>query len=94
MGKRTKVARQILRTGQFKLPSPDEVEAAKTHRGAWTARTLAHWGISWPPKKGWRDELRRRWLLEHPETNPKPVRDEDALREYVMRRIDSRDYED
>lgn len=44
---------------EFKVPSPAEVEAAKTKRGAWTRKQLAAWGVPWPPPKGWRDELRR-----------------------------------
>lgn len=43
------------------IPSPDEVEKAKTQNGGWTKETLASWGIDWPPQKGWRKELRKAW---------------------------------
>lgn len=46
------------------IPSPEEIEAAKTPAGAWTKATLAAWGVSWPPPKGWRKDLERaywRW---------------------------------
>lgn len=46
---------------QTTLPSPDEVEAARTPAGGWTKDTLAQWGIPWPPPKGWRERLRREW---------------------------------
>lgn len=37
--------------------SPDVIEAAKTPKGAWTRATLAGWGVSWPPPKGWKAAL-------------------------------------
>ncbi len=40
------------------LPTPAEIEAARTGH-AWTRATLAGWGISWPPPKGWRQVLER-----------------------------------
>lgn len=39
------------------LPSPEEIEAAKTRRGGWTRNQLAQWGVPWPPPKGWRRRL-------------------------------------
>jgi len=60
MGKVSK-ARKIIEAGKFKLPSPAEIEAAKTHAGAWTAKQLAEWGVEWPPRRGWRQALRERW---------------------------------
>ena len=44
------------------LPSPEEVEAARTERGGWTKETLAAWGVPWPPPKGWKKDLERRYL--------------------------------
>lgn len=35
----------------------DEIEARRSERGGWTKATLAEWGISWPPPKGWMDML-------------------------------------
>lgn len=34
-----------------------EIDAARSPKGAWTARTLAGWGVPWPPPKGWRRAL-------------------------------------
>ena len=44
------------------LPSPLEIERAKSARGGWTKAQLAAWGVSWPPPKGWRRGLEREWL--------------------------------
>lgn len=38
-------------------PTPDEIEAARSPFGGWTAATLASWGVPWPPPKGWRRAL-------------------------------------
>lgn len=80
MGKKMRFAATILADGKFKLPSPDEIKAAATPRSkrtgslAWDAQTLAEWGIPWPPKQGWRNELRRRWERRnnHRPTSIKP----------------------
>lgn len=37
--------------------SREEIESAKTPNGGWTRETLAGWGVTWPPPKGWRDEI-------------------------------------
>lgn len=37
--------------------SVEEIESAKTPRGAWTRVTLAKWGVPWPPPAGWRAAL-------------------------------------
>jgi hypothetical protein len=37
------------------------IEVGKTPRHAWTSARLARWGVDWPPAKGWRRELVRRW---------------------------------
>ena len=34
-----------------------QVEAAKSPRGGFTRKTLATWGVPWPPPKGWRKAL-------------------------------------
>jgi hypothetical protein len=39
-----------------------ELEAAKTPKGGWSAKTLAGWGVSWPPPHGWKEAL----LKGHP----------------------------
>lgn len=46
-------------------PSPEEVAAAATSpRGGWSAKQLAAWGVPWPPPKGWREDLARRYRLD------------------------------
>lgn len=47
------------------LPSPDEIENARSVGGGWSQATLAAWGVPWPPPKGWRQELERRWQETH-----------------------------
>jgi hypothetical protein len=34
-----------------------QIESAKTENGGWTRKQLAEWGVSWPPRKGWRREI-------------------------------------
>ena len=34
-----------------------QIEAGKSPRGDWTRKTLAGWGVPWPPPKGWRAAL-------------------------------------
>jgi hypothetical protein len=43
------------------IPSPDEVEAARTPPGGWTKAQLAEWGLPWPPPKGWKRWLEQEW---------------------------------
>jgi hypothetical protein len=50
------------------LPSPDEVENARSPRGGWTRLQLARWGIGWPPPKGWKKTLQ--WLSLESEQGP------------------------
>lgn len=40
-----------------RAPTLAEIEAARTPAGGWTRETLASWGVSWPPKKGWKRQL-------------------------------------
>jgi 5-methylcytosine-specific restriction endonuclease McrA len=35
-----------------------KIDAMKTAKGAWTKAQLAEWGVSWPPRAGWRENLR------------------------------------
>ncbi|MFF1785591.1 TnsA endonuclease N-terminal domain-containing protein [Kitasatospora sp. NPDC058243] len=39
------------------IPTLEEIEAARTPAGGWTRRQLAAWGVSWPPTKGWKQNL-------------------------------------
>lgn len=41
------------------IPSPEEVEQHKTSKGGWTRHDLESWGVAWPPREGWKDELER-----------------------------------
>lgn len=56
------------------LPSPGEIEAAKTSNGAWTITQLAEWGVPRTPPKGWKDELIERWEAARQEGAPPPPR--------------------
>ncbi|MFF8177710.1 hypothetical protein [Streptomyces chartreusis] len=53
-------------------PSPEEIEAARTPAGGWKRDQLAAWGVSWPPPKGWKDELTERWKAAHQDGAPPP----------------------
>jgi hypothetical protein len=55
-------ARKRMSRGDFTIPSPAEVEAAGGPHGAgFTAKQLAEWGVTWPPKKGWKLALEVKW---------------------------------
>ncbi|MFD7678452.1 hypothetical protein [Streptomyces sp. NPDC060187] len=54
------------------LPSPDEVEAARTPAGGWKRDQLAAWGVPWPPPKGWKEQLADRWRTARPDVTPAP----------------------
>lgn len=41
-----------------------KIEAERTAAGGWKKRTLARWGVPWPPTHGWKDRLVDRWLLD------------------------------
>ena len=34
-----------------------QIEAGKSHRGGFTRKQLAAWGVGWPPPRGWRKAL-------------------------------------
>jgi hypothetical protein len=34
-----------------------DIERGKSPKGGWTRATLAAWGVSWPPPKGWKEKL-------------------------------------
>lgn len=56
----------------MKILTESDIEAAKTEKGGWTRKQLAEWGVSWPPKRGWKRKLvaRSAMLSEKPQ---KPV---------------------
>jgi hypothetical protein len=46
------------------IPSPLEVERARTPNGGWTQKQLALWGVPWPPPHGWKKDLERAWTKQ------------------------------
>jgi ribonuclease HI len=44
-----------------RIPSPDQIEAARTLKGGWTREQLAEWGVPWPPPAGWKRRLIQQW---------------------------------
>lgn len=44
----------------MKLARPEDLEALKTPKGGWNARTLKALGVPWPPKTGWLRDIKRR----------------------------------
>ena len=42
----------------MEIMTDEQIEAGKSPRGGWTRKTLARWGVPWPPPKGWRTALR------------------------------------
>jgi hypothetical protein len=47
------------------LPSLEEIEQARTPAGGWAKQQLGRWGVAWPPPKGWRHDLERRYQQAH-----------------------------
>jgi hypothetical protein len=45
------------------VPSPDDIEAARTEASGWTRPQLAEWGVPWPPPKGWKTRLIEQWKI-------------------------------
>lgn len=52
LGLEWRITRKVIRP-----PTEEEIDAAMTTAGGWTRATLAGWGVSWPPPKGWRKAL-------------------------------------
>ena len=52
----------------------EEMEAARSPRGGWTAATLAKWGVPWPPPKGWRRALLNGDEIPTGELRPIPIK--------------------
>lgn len=49
----------------MKIPTIEEIEAAKTAKGGFTRDTLESWGQDWPPKHGWLRDLKTKSLLHY-----------------------------
>lgn len=43
--------------GKSKTQIARTIENSKSTKGGWTSKTLASWGVSWPPLKGWKKHL-------------------------------------
>lgn len=39
-----------------------EILDKQTEKGGWTKKTLAEWGVPWPPPKGWKEALLKNGL--------------------------------
>ena len=48
-----------------------QIEAGKSAKGGFTRATLASWGVSWPPPKGWRMALRTGKPIPKPQPTKK-----------------------
>ncbi|WP_328929954.1 hypothetical protein OG429_38870 [Streptomyces sp. NBC_00190] len=83
------------------LPSPEEVEAARSPKGGYSRAQLAAWGVPWPPPKGWKavrdvreDIGRQEWemvlgvLIEIGDAHPVSVDFWDHLAEAARQMID------
>lgn len=42
-----------------RIPSPEEIEQYKMPNGRWSRHDLEMWGVQWPPREGWKEELER-----------------------------------
>ena len=42
----------------MEIVTDEQIEAGKSPRGGFSRKTLASWGVPWPPPKGWRTALR------------------------------------
>ncbi|MEU3490650.1 hypothetical protein [Streptomyces massasporeus] len=70
-------AGQLLNTepslSMAELPSPEEIEAARSPKGGYSRAQLAAWGVPWAPPKGWKDELTERWKAARQDIAPPPL---------------------
>lgn len=53
--------------------SHEEIEASRTSAGGWTKEQMAAWGVSWPPKPGWRKDLVARWEARNHDQKAKSI---------------------
>lgn len=55
-------------TPKSPAPSPEEIEAARTVKGAFRKRDLESWGVPWPaggsPPRGWQKVLKEAYQRE------------------------------
>jgi hypothetical protein len=62
------------------MPAPSPHEVAQF---AHTEQQLSDWGISWPPPKGWKKTLERRWRRQTAQAETSPL-DRLALAEGLL----------
>jgi hypothetical protein len=48
----------------MRVPSPEEVDRARTPKGGWTRKQLAVWNVPWPPPHDWKKDLERAWTKQ------------------------------
>lgn len=70
------------------LPSPEEIEAARTPAGGWKRGQLAEWGVPWPPLKGWKGELIERWEVARQDGAPPPSLPSPASADFAQETFD------
>ena len=51
--------KEFIPSEPVRIPSPQEIESRRTGNGGWTRYDLQEWGIQWPPREGWKDELEK-----------------------------------
>ena len=70
----------------------EEIESARLPSGGWSKETLAQWGVSWPPPKGWKRKLLNKNKTNNhrsnPWTRPLSVQDRRELEKYLPRLIE------
>lgn len=54
------------------LPSPEEIEAARTPAGGGKRGQLAAWGVRWPPPRG-EGRVAERWKAARQDGVPPPL---------------------
>jgi hypothetical protein len=62
MGRKIAEAMRRVAEGGFTLPTPEQLEWMRKANGkGFTALQLAEWGVPWPPRKGWVQELEKKY---------------------------------
>lgn len=41
------------------VPSPEEIKLYQSPNGGWTRQILESWGVAWPPRDGWKEQLEK-----------------------------------